>query len=202
MTQEQHTSLEPQDVASEQGSTEQGAALSDLDSLRAKLAAAEEKAAQNWDLALRTKAEQENIQRRASQDVENAHKYALGKFVQELLPVADSLELGLNAAQGSEASIIKLREGVELTLKMLQDVFEKFGVKALYPVNEVFDPQMHQAMSIQESADMAPNTVMAVFQKGYMLNERLIRPAMVVVSKAPAQPAAGNGVGQNFDQHA
>lgn len=202
MTQEHQVAQEPQvDAVDAANVAEQGGTLSELDQLRAQLAAAEEKANHNYELALRTKADADNAQRRAKQDVENAHKFALNKFVQELLPVADSLELGLNATLGGDDSVAKLREGVDLTLKMLNDVFEKFGVKAMNPIGEVFDPEKHQAMSMQESADMAPNTVMAVFQKGYLLNDRLIRPAMVVVTKAVSQPPTG-GVGQNIDQHA
>jgi len=147
------------------------------------------KADEHWDQLLRTNAELENLRRRAKQDVENAHKYALEKFAQELLPVKDSLEMGL-AAVGGEAdadeAIKQLREGTELTLKMLSAAMEKSGIKEIDPVGETFNPEQHQAMSMQESEEHAPNTVMAVVQKGYQLNDRLIRPAMVVVSKVKA----------------
>ena len=147
------------------------------------------KADEHWNQLLRANAELENFRRRAKQDVENAHKYGQEKLVQELLPVKDSLEMGLTAAKnGDNDSATQLIEGVELTLKMLDTVFDKFSIQAVNPVGEAFDPELHQAMSMQESADHAPNTVMAVMQKGYQLNERLIRPAMVVVSKATKSP--------------
>ncbi len=146
------------------------------------------KADEHWNQLLRANAELENTRRRARQDVENAHKYALEKFTLELLPVKDSLEMGLAAVNtdGNEVAA-QLREGTEMTLKVLMSAFDKFGIEAVDPVGEPFDPALHQAMSMQESADHAPNTVMAVMQKGYRLNERLIRPAMVVVSKAAAR---------------
>jgi len=150
---------------------------------------ARSKADEHWDQLLRTNAELDNLRRRAKQDVENAHKYALEKFAQELLPVKDSLEMGLAAASGdtdAEEAIQNLREGTELTLKMLSAAMEKSGIKEIDPTGETFNPEQHQAMSMQESADHEPNTVMTVMQKGYQLNDRLIRPAMVVVSKAKA----------------
>lgn len=148
---------------------------------------ARNRADEHWDQVLRTNAELENLRRRAKQDVENAHKYALEKFAQELLPVKDSLEMGLAAASGegdAVETVQNLREGTELTLKMFAAALEKAGIVEIDPAGEAFNPDQHQAMSMQESADHAPNTVMAVMQKGYQLNERLIRPAMVVVSKA------------------
>ncbi|MCF6210448.1 MAG: nucleotide exchange factor GrpE [Gammaproteobacteria bacterium] len=150
---------------------------------------ARSKADEHWDQVLRTNAELENLRRRAKQDVENAHKYALEKFAQELLPVKDSLEMGLAAANGetdAAEAIKQLCEGTDLTLKMLSAAMEKSGIKEIDPVGETFNPEQHQAMSMQESEAHAPNTVMAVMQKGYQLNDRLIRPAMVVVSKAKA----------------
>ena len=143
------------------------------------------RAEENWNKLLRIQAEQDNLRKRSQRDIENAHKYALEKFVNELLPVKDSLELGLSAA-GGEGEIEKIRQGTELTLKMFSDVLAKFGVEEVDPVGEKFDPEHHQAMSVQENADLPPNSVLAVMQKGYLLNDRLVRPAMVVVSKAPA----------------
>ncbi|OGT21418.1 MAG: nucleotide exchange factor GrpE [Gammaproteobacteria bacterium RBG_16_57_12] len=149
------------------------------------------------ELCLRIQAELENIRRRAQRDLESAHKYALEKFIHELIPVKDSLEMGL-AAAGNEEAVLKLREGTELTLKLFSGVLEKFGVQEINPVGEAFNPEYHQAMSLLESADKAPNTVLMVYQKGYLLNGRLVRPAMVVVSRAAAAPrpaeAAGPGV--------
>ncbi len=149
-----------------------------------RLDQAEKKATENWDQLLRTKAEMDNIRRRTQKDLENAHKFALEKFITELLAVKDSLELGVSAAQQENVTVESLREGSEMTLSMLSTVFEKFNVVELNPEGEKFNPEHHQAMSMQPNADMEPNTVMAVMQKGYLLNERLVRPAMVMVSKA------------------
>jgi molecular chaperone GrpE len=145
------------------------------------------KADEHWNLYLRTQADLENLRRRAERDVQNAHKFGLEKFVNELLPVIDSMEMGMAAADAEDEAVKPLFEGMELTLKMFQSVLEKMGVTAVNPENEPFNPEFHQAMSMQETADAAPNTVLAVMQKGYVLNDRLVRPAMVVVSKAPAE---------------
>jgi len=153
------------------------------ENLQQHLAEAEAKAKENWDQLLRVKAEQENLRRRHEREVENAHKYALERFAQDLLPVIDSLEMGAEAAAGEGATLEKVREGTELTLKMLLATIEKFGIQAVHPEGEPFNPEYHQAMSMLESPEHAANTVMNVMQKGYTLNERLIRPAMVVVSK-------------------
>ena len=152
------------------------------------------KADEHWNLVLSAKAETENVRRRARQDTENARKFALEKFALELLPVKDGLEMGLAAVNSdkeasSEDTVTHLKEGTELTLKMLVAAMEKFGIEVFDPTGDTFDPALHQAMVMQESADHKPNTVMAVMQKGYQLNERLIRPAMVVVSKAVAESA-------------
>lgn len=157
---------------------------------------AQAKAEQYWNQLLSARAELENSRRRSEREVENAHKYALEKFVRELLPVKDSLELGL-AATGEGAEFEKLREGMELTLKMLGAALEKFGVSEVNPKGAKFDPERHQAMAMQETADAEPNTVLTVYQKGYLLNDRLIRPAMVVVSGA-----AGEGKGPSVDERA
>lgn len=134
------------------------------------------------DKALRATAELENIRRRTSRDIENAHKYALERFVNELLPVIDSMELGINASQSAE-DIESLREGMDLTLKKLFDCLEKFGVKAIDPAGEKFDPEWHEAVSMQELEGSDSGQVVTVMQKGYELNGRLVRPAMVVVAK-------------------
>ena len=134
------------------------------------------------DKALRATAELENVRRRTSRDIENAHKYALERFVNELLPVIDSMELGINASQSAE-DIESLREGMDLTLKKLFDSLEKFGVKAIDPAGEKFDPDWHEAVSMQELEGSASGQVVTVMQKGYELNGRLVRPAMVVVAK-------------------
>jgi len=146
------------------------------------------KADEHYEQMMRAHAELENLKRRHERDLENAHKYGLDKFVAELLGVWDSLELGHSAAQDETADVQKLREGTELTLKMLSDAMGKFGVEQIDPINQPFDPELHQAMSMQPRADVPANTVVAVVQKGYRLNGRLVRPAMVMVSQA-AGPA-------------
>ena len=146
------------------------------------------KADEHYEQMMRAHAELENLKRRHERDLENAHKYALDKFVAELLGVWDSLELGHNAAQDETADVQKLREGTGLTLKMLGDAMSKFGVEQIDPIEQPFDPELHQAMSMQPRADVPANTVVAVVQKGYRLNGRLVRPAMVMVSQA-ADPA-------------
>jgi molecular chaperone GrpE len=151
------------------------------DSLEAQLEAAQAKAAENWDQFIRAKAEMDNLRRRSAKDLENAHKYGIEKFVTELLPVMDSMSLGLAV---EDASAESLREGMELTMNMLVKMMENLGIEEVDPLNEKFDAEKHQAMSMQPNADVEPNTVIAVMQKGYSLNERLIRPAMVMVSKA------------------
>lgn len=155
-----------------------------LEELSAELDAVRAKADENWDLLLRARAELENQRRRQAAELEKAHKYALDGFVRELLQVRDSLELGHGAAQEPDVDLGKLREGTELTLKLLSDVMAKFGVEAVEAMGEPFDPELHQAMTLQPRSDLAPNTVVAVWQKGYILNGRLIRPALVVVSSA------------------
>ncbi len=144
------------------------------------LAAAEKKAADNWDKALRAIAELENTKRRAERDVENAHKYALERFAQDLLPVIDSMEKALEVAS-EHPEVAAMKQGIELTMKMFVDAVKKYGLEQLEPVGEVFDPNHHEAMSMQPNPDLPPNTVMTVFQRGYLLNGRLIRPARVVV---------------------
>lgn len=138
------------------------------------------------DSLLRAKAEVENIRRRTEMDIEKAHKFALEKFSNELLPVIDNLERALDLADKSNTELVGLIEGVELTLKSLLDAVRKFGMEVVSDVNVPFNPELHQAMTLMESADLEPNHVMMVMQKGYTLNGRLLRPAMVAVSKAKA----------------
>ena len=145
----------------------------------------EAKAQENWEKVLRIQAEMENLKKRTQKDIENAHKFALEKFARELLVVTDSLELGIQAAIGDAPEVVKLKEGSALTLKQFEAVFAKFNIEAIDPTGQAFDPDRHQAMSMHETADSEPNTVVTVFQKGYVLNGRVIRPAMVVVAKAP-----------------
>jgi len=152
--------------------------------LAALLEDARAKADEHHDQLMRAHAELDNLKKRHARDLENAHKFALDKFVAELLGVWDSLELGHAAAQDEAADVQKLREGTELTLKMLGDAMAKFGVEQIDPQDQPFDPEFHQAMSMQPRGDVPPNTVVAVVQKGYTLNGRLVRPAMVMVSQA------------------
>jgi molecular chaperone GrpE len=142
------------------------------------------RADQTHDQLLRTRAEMENMSRRQAKELENAHKYALEGFVKELLAVRDSLELGRAAAQDPAADIAKLREGTDLTLKLLTDVMGKFGIERIHPEGEPFNPEFHQAMSMQPRSDVPANTVVGVVQSGYLLNGRLVRPALVMVSQA------------------
>ena len=155
-----------------------------LEQLQKQLKQAEKKAEENWDKALRVQAEMENLKRRTQKDLENAHKYGLEKFAKELLSVIDSLELGIQASTSDNPEVVALKHGSELTIKQFESVFAKFNVEAIDPVGQAFNPELHQAMTMQPSADVEPNTVLNVFQKGYILNGRLIRPAMVVVSQA------------------
>ncbi len=153
--------------------------------LAAALAAAEEKARENWDRYLRAAAETENVRKRATRDVENARRYALENFGRDLLAVKDSLEMGLQAAENADAAA--LLEGKAATLKLLATTLERFGIVEVDPAGAPFDPEFHEAMTMQPSADAEPGTVLTVVQKGYLLNGRLLRPAMVVVaSEVPA----------------
>ncbi len=165
------------------------------DELIKKIPALEAKVRENWDHYLRTKAEIENVRRRAQKDVENAHKFSIEKLVGELIPIVDSMELGLAAAADDEnADVTKFREGSELTLKMLITVIEKHGVVAIDPKGEKFNPEHHQAMTMQENNEVEANTVLAVVQKGYLMHERLVRPAMVIVSKSSSPPADNKSI--------
>ena len=153
-------------------------------SLEKQLEDAKAQAADNLEQLMRARAEMENIRRRSEKELTNARKYALEKFAQELLPVIDSMEMGLAAAQDENADVAKLREGTEMTLKMFETAVEKFGIKSVHPHGEAFNPEHHQAMTMVDSQEHEPNTIIDVMQKGYLLNERLVRPAMVVVSSA------------------
>ena len=151
------------------------------DLLEQKLTLAEQKAHENWEKLVRSMAEVDNIRRRAERDISNAHRYALDKFVHTLLPVADSLEHAIDLALKQQDTA--MHEGLDITMKLLLDALEKAEVRQINPQGQTFDPQLHEAMSIQENNEVAPNTVLVVFQKGYTLNDRIIRPARVVVSK-------------------
>ena len=136
-----------------------------------------------WDQIMRMRAEIENNRKRAERDIENAHKYAIKNFAESLLPVIDSMEMGQSAAVAENATLDSIREGSELTMNMLQQVMERTGLQQFDPLGEKFDPEKHQAISMVEIADAESGSIIQVMQKGFQLNERLIRPAMVVVAK-------------------
>ena len=165
-----------------------------VDELKAALAQANERAETLKDQALRAQAEAENVRRRSERNVENAHKFALEKFTADLLPVIDSFERAVESArehtEGDETAANAIAEGVELSLKLLFDTLAKFGVKVVDPHGEPFDPKFHEAMSMVESPDAEPGSVLHVVQKGYTLNDRLVRAAMVMVAKAPKGSAS------------
>jgi len=180
---EETAAVDPAAAEGPEAGPEGEAMSSDPDALRQELEAARRQAQENRETALRAQAEMENLRKRTSRDVENAHKFALEKFVNELLPVVDSLELGLDAANSAGADADSLREGMELTKKKFLDVLEKFGVSVIDPQGEKFNPERHEAMSMQELDGAESNSVISVMQKGYDLNGRLVRPAMVIVAK-------------------
>lgn len=149
--------------------------------LAAQVEELEQSLAEAKDQALRAAAEAQNVRRRAEQEADKARKFALEKFVKDLLPVVDSLEKALESMQDGASDVH--REGVSMTLKMQLDVLNRFGVESIEPQGEPFDPQLHEAMAMVPNPELEPNTVMDVMQKGYLLNGRLVRPAMVVVSQ-------------------
>jgi molecular chaperone GrpE len=158
-----------------------GEGANDVGNLQASLAAAEARALEHRDLYMRALAELENVRKRASRDVEQAHKYAIDRFANDLVGVKDSLELGLASEVTGEA----LRTGTEATLKLLAKAFERAGLAELDPLGEVFNPEFHEAMAMVPSAEQSPNTISQVVQKGYTLNGRLLRPARVIVTREP-----------------
>ncbi|MBO2636345.1 nucleotide exchange factor GrpE [Shewanella algae] len=177
-------------VETTEGIAEEGGIIDELtqanfriEELEQALSDAQATVEEQKDSVIRAAAEVDNIRRRAAQDVEKAHKFALEKFSNELLPVIDNMERALVGADKADEATKPLFEGVELTLKSFLSAVEKFGVKQIDPMGEAFNPEQHQAIGIQPSAEFPANTVMLVMQKGYQLNERLLRPAMVMVSK-------------------
>lgn len=201
MANEDKTVETPEEVQGEEVTNETDAQPNETQSadpeqdLVAELEAAREEANQYREQFMRSEAEMANLRRRVEKDIESAHKFGQEKLVKEVVTVADNLERTLAAIETDSAEIQPLKEGVEMTLKGLLDTFAKFSIKPINPEGEPFDPQLHQAMSMVENPDVEPNTVVAVMQKGYTLHERLLRPAMVVVSK-------GGGSGSNIDETA
>ena len=189
MSDEKQTSndLEAQEslaVESEQLTDGAGEPVLEGDAIQAQIESLTEQLNEAREQSLRSLAEAQNARRRADQDVEKAHKFGQEKLVNDLLPVIDNLERALEAMEASEESLKPVLEGIELTLKSFQDTLTKHKVEAINPVGEPFDPQLHQAMTMIESPDVEPNSVINVFQKGYTLHGRLVRPAMVVVAKS------------------
>jgi len=179
-----------QEVQPDQADEAAGDSATDAGALQALLEDARSKADSHWDQCLRLQADIDNLRKRNERDLVNAHKFALEKFAVDLLPVKDSLEMGL-AAAGENADVAGLKEGSELTLKMLTSAMDKYNIKEISALDEQFNPEYHEAMSVQERADVKPNTVVTVVQKGYLLNDRLIRPAMVIVSRAAQESSGG-----------
>ncbi len=165
---------------------EAGGPLTELEQLREALTQAEQRVREQREQYLRAVAELDNVRKRAQRDIEAANRYGLEKFAAELLPVQDSLELAIQSADQREGDFSSLKQGQEATLKLLAKALEKLGVRPIRPLGEPFDPARHEAMLAQESATAAPDTVLQVVQSGFELNGRLLRPARVIVAKAPA----------------
>ncbi len=180
--------VENETVNEEPPHTEVGEHEYTIEELKQELEESRQKAHDNWDKAVRTQAEMENLKRRTQKDLEDAHKFALTGFAKGLLPVFDSLVLGLQAATGDSEDVKKFREGSELTIKQFEALFAKFNIVAIDPMGQPFNAEQHQAMLMQVVEGAEPNTVVNVFQKGYLLNGRLLRPAMVVVAKSAEKP--------------
>jgi molecular chaperone GrpE len=175
------------------GSAPAGLPAPEVATLEKELEEVRAQAAENLDKFLRARAEVDNVRRRAEQDVSNAHKYAVERFASEIVAVRDSLDLAraVDLSGDNREVVQKMHEGLELTLKVLDDTFRKFGLTLVDPKGEKFDPNRHQAISVVESDEVAPNHVVTVVQKGYLLHERVLRPAMVVVAKAKAAGTPG-----------
>jgi len=185
--------LDESGIAAETGADELQQGTDGTGTLQAEIEQLQQQLAEAKDQVLRTAAEAQNTRRRAEKDVESAHKYALEKFAGALLPVADNMERALEAADRNNEAVKPLAEGVELTSKTLQDVFSRFQIEVLDPLGAPFDPQFHEAVSIVDNPNVEPNTVLLVMQKGYTLHGRLLRAAMVMVSK---------GAGKSIDASA
>lgn len=194
MEREEKREAQPADTAGAQ----QTSAMQELER---QLQAAQASAAENQDKFLRAKAEVDNIRKRAEIDIGNAHRYGVERFAAEMLAVRDSIEAAKTAAADlkQEATLMeRMLQGLDLTLKLMDAAFQKFGIQLIDPQGQKFDPEKHQAMSMVETRDVPPGHVIKTVQKGYSLHNRLIRPALVVVSKAPAAPSGteGNAEGQ------
>lgn len=187
---EQKASAEQHEEQGEQQAEQQAIAGDDEQpaedsGVEAELESAREKAEDNWNQYLRAVAELENTRKRAARDVEQARRFAIERFAADLLSVKDSLEMGLNAASDVTDKADALVEGTEMTLKQLNQVFDKFGITEIDPKGERFNPEIHEAMATQPSNEAEPDTVLTVVQKGYMLNDRMLRAARVLVARKP-----------------
>ena len=184
----------PEDPNPAAGTAPDALAVADMESLKAVLAVTQAQVTENLDKFIRAKAETKNVRRRAETDVASAHKFAIERFALEMLAVKDSLERARTVdLKTSDAALEKMFEGIDLTLKLMDSIFQKFALTGISPaIGEKFDPEKHQAMSAQDSAEVPPNHVLMVLQKGYLLNNRLLRPALVIVAKAQAE-ASGPG---------
>lgn len=154
---------------------------SKIEDLESQLQEAQQSAKDNWDKLLRSQAEMENLKRRTTKDLENAHKFALDGFVKALLEVSDSLTMGIKSAKDEKATIETTTEGLELTMKVFNSTLEKFGVESINPIDEKFDPELHEAVTMVPMPEKKSNTVLEVIQTGFTLNGRLVRPALVIV---------------------
>jgi molecular chaperone GrpE len=179
----------PENSATPATSAPEAPAAVDVQALKAELEAARAQASENLDKFMRAKAETENVRRRAETDVASAHKFAIERFALEMLAVKDSLERARTVdLKTSDAAVEKMFEGIDLTLKLMDSIFQKFALTEISPAKgDKFDPEKHQAMSAQDNAEVPPNHVLMALQRGYLLNNRLLRPALVIVAKAPAQ---------------
>lgn len=184
MSKDQQKAKSTKDIAEELNAKMDPESLSEpnVEQLEAQLVEVEAKKDEYHEKALRITAEMENLRRRTERDIANAHKYALDKFAIELLPVIDSLERGIEGEYDDNELALKLHQGMELTLDLLIKTIAKFGIEVVNPLGEDFDPEKHEAMSMQKDEKAKTNTVIKVMQKGYLLNDRLIRPALVIVA--------------------
>lgn len=196
MSVENHDSTKPEDEKSDavdaadtNGDAAQPPELSEVEQLQKSLEEAMAKASENWDQLLRARAEVENTRKRAEREISQARKYGLENIARELLPIHDSLGMGVAELEKDTATLETAKEGMQLISQMMGKLMEQFSISEIDPEGEAFDPEAHQAMSMQETSEQAANTVLQVLQKGYRLNDRVLRPAMVVVAKAPQAPA-------------
>ncbi len=181
VTEESRADSEP--LATNEDATLEGETLASSEELTTEVVRLRAQVEELKNEVLRGRADMDNQRKRAERDLESAHKYGLERFIHELLPVKDSLDLGLKAAL-TATEVATLTEGMAMTIKMFDDFFEKLAIKQIHPEGERFDPEFHQAMTMEEASHVAPGTVTRVMQSGYVLNQRLLRPALVVVAKA------------------